>query len=341
MPVTWIRHVAEQTGPRSSVILGAFRAAGFSPRLLEDGTASVEARQFAVFMERAARLAEDGVFGLRVGRTYDLRASGLVAYTALASGTLGQGLRNAVRYGAMNDTGARYALLIEGETARFQIESEDAHLRSSRQANEFKVAFIFAAMRRWLDDSFRPVCLRFSHVRASERREVERLFGCPVEFGCDATEMLLRTEQLALPVRGADPYLLGVLTRHADEFMAERAPRRDSFRARVERLALQALPRSVPTARQIAGQLGVGERTFARRLATEGASFRQVLDELRRDLALSYLADPALTLSEIAYLLGYAEQSAFTSAFRRWTGQSPRRYRGETAAADDADAAGN
>jgi AraC-like DNA-binding protein len=143
-------------------------------------------------------------------------------------------------------------------------------------------------------------------------------------------------------VRGADPYLLGVLTRHADEFMADRAPRHDSFRVRVERLALQALPRSVPTARQIAARLGVGERTFARRLAAEGASFRQVLDELRRDLALSYLADPELTLSEIAYLLGYAEQSAFTSAFRRWTGQSPRRYRGEAAEhADAADEAGN
>jgi AraC-like DNA-binding protein len=335
VPVTWIRHVVERVGPRSPIARGAFHAAGLSPRVLDDGTARIDGRQFVAFLDRAARLAQDGIFGLHMGQSYDLRASGLPAYTTLASGTMEQGFRNAIRYGAMNDTGARYALVTEGDGVRFEIESEDAQLRVSRHASEFKMAFIVAGMRRWIDEGFRPVGLRFAHLRVSSCREVERFFGCPVEFGCACTEMLLSPEQLALPVQGADPYLLSVLTRHADELMAARGPRQAAFRAKVERLALAALPRRVPTAGELAAELGVGERTFARRLAAEGVSFRQVFDDLRRDLARSYLADPELTLSEIAYLLGYAEQSAFTSAFRRWTGQSPRRYRGE-ATGDDA-----
>ena len=89
------------------------------------------------------------------------------------------------------------------------------------------------------------------------------------------------------------------------------------------------LPKGVPTARRVASALGMSERTFARRLQAEGTSFRQLVDDVRRDMARSYLSDPELTLAQVAYLLGYADQSAFSNSFRRWTGQSPRRFRSE------------
>ena len=73
--------------------------------------------------------------------------------------------------------------------------------------------------------------------------------------------------------------------------------------------------------------MGMSERSFARRLQEKGTSFRQLVDDLRCDMARSYLTDPELTLAQVAYLLGYADQSAFSNSFRRWTGQSPRRFR--------------
>ena len=139
---------------------------------------------------------------------------------------------------------------------------------------------------------------------------------------------MLSSGQLDLPVRGADPHLLALVTGHAEAALAkagQRAARRPA--GRVERVVLEALPRGTPTLGAVAEALGIGERTLARRLAGEGASFRRIVDELRRDMATGYLADPELSLAQIAYLLGYAEQSAFTSAFRRWTGRSPRRFR--------------
>jgi AraC-like DNA-binding protein len=101
----------------------------------------------------------------------------------------------------------------------------------------------------------------------------------------------------------------------------------DSLRSRVERLVVKALPQEPPSAAQMAASLGVGERTLARRLAAEGATYRRVIDEVRHDIARRYIEESELTFGQIAYLLGYAEQSAFTSAFRRWTGLSPRRFR--------------
>jgi AraC-like DNA-binding protein len=327
VPITWIRHVAAVEGPQSAVVEGALKAAGLPRRVLADDTQRVRDRAYVEFVEAAARLARDDIFGLRLGQSYDLRASGLAGYVSIAAATLGEAFRNATRYGGLNDTAADYALAADGELATFRIETRSAPLRGNRHATEFKVAFIVAACRRWIGGGFRPAELRFAHARASSLREVARAFGCPVRFGADATELVLAADQLALPVRGADPYLLALVMRHADETLTARAARRDGLRARVERLVLRRLPNGAPTAAEVAEALGIGERTFARRLAAEGAPFRRVVEELRRDLARSYLADPNLTLAQIAFLLGYAEQSAFTNAFRRWTGRSPRGFR--------------
>ena len=326
VPITWIRHVAAVQGPDSPVVEGALQAAGLAQRVLADDTQRIRDRRYVDFIEAAARLARDDLFGLRHGQSYDLRASGLAGYVAIAAGTLGEAFRNATRFGGLNDTAADYALATDGDAARFRIESRSAVLRGNRHATEFKVAFILAACRRWVGGGFHPLELRFAHTRASSLKEVARLLGCPVRFGAEATELVVGADQLALPVRGADPYLLALVTRHAEETLAARA-RPEGLRARVERLVLRRLPNGAPTAGEVAAALGIGERTFARRLAAEGAPFRRVVEELRRDLARSYLADPELTLAQIAYLLGYAEQSAFTNAFRRWTGRSPRASR--------------
>jgi AraC-like DNA-binding protein len=201
-------------------------------------------------------------------------------------------------------------------------------LRRSRQASEFRVGFIVAGARRWVT-GFRPREVRFAHARDGSRRAVETLIGCPVSYARETTEMLFEAGQLALPVSAADPYLLAVLERHAEELLARREQPRDALRERAGRLVVRDLPKGVPTAGRVAAALGLSERTFARRLHEEGTSFRQIVDDVRREMARSYLSDPAISLAQVAYLLGYADQSAFSNSFRRWTGQSPRRFRAE------------
>ena len=132
---------------------------------------------------------------------------------------------------------------------------------------------------------------------------------------------------LSLPMRSADPHLLALLTRLGDELLAARSSGKTPLRSRVERLVLDGLPKGAPEAARLARALGLSERTLARQLSAEGTSYQQIVNELRRDTAKSYLSDPALSIGQVAYLLGYSEQSAFTTAFRRWTGESPRTYR--------------
>jgi AraC-like DNA-binding protein len=87
------------------------------------------------------------------------------------------------------------------------------------------------------------------------------------------------------------------------------------------------LPKGAAKAKVIATDLGIGERTFTRQLAALGTSFNDMLDQIRKQLALKYVSETDLRLAQVAFLLGYANQPAFTLAFRRWTGQAPRELR--------------
>lgn len=330
VPLAWIAHVAQVRGHASPDVLGGLRAAGLPLRTLDSTGTHVSARQFAAFIEEAARIAGDDFYGLDLGRRYDVRASGLVAYVSLACATARESLRNACRFGTISDTSADYALSEREGEAFFRVETRSPQMRMSRQATEFKVALVVEACRAWVGPAMRPREAHLAVTRASGLREAERRLGCTARYGMEATGLVFASSQLELAPRTSDPFLLDLLERVAAEHFSKRPPVPDVFRIRVERLLLDELPKGTPTAGQIANALGISERTMARRLVAEGAPFGQVLDELRRDMALRYLEDPGISLSQVAFLLGYGDQSAFSNAFRRWTGRSPSQFRSES-----------
>jgi AraC-like DNA-binding protein len=128
-----------------------------------------------------------------------------------------------------------------------------------------------------------------------------------------------------MPVLGADPYLNKLLIANCEEALSRRPSNRGSVRSNVENAIVSLLPHGTARAGEIARRLGVSQRTFARRLSLEGLTFSDVLESLRSDLAESYLNDEDLSISQIAWLLGYREVSALTHAFKRWIGKHPER----------------
>ena len=125
----------------------------------------------------------------------------------------------------------------------------------------------------------------------------------------------------------SDPYLSAVLIDHCEQMLLRRRGNRPSFHSRVENAVSPLLPRGKAQAGNVARELGVSSRTFARRLAAEGLTFSGVVQKLRGDLARRYLADDKLSISQIAWMLGYREVGAFSHAFKRQTGQTPREAR--------------
>jgi AraC-like DNA-binding protein len=170
------------------------------------------------------------------------------------------------------------------------------------------------------------LCLR---NRNSDLREFERFFGCPVEFGAPTTSIQISADALRLPLITADPKLLRVLRPYCDAAAKERNVKPGTLRSAVEAEVEKLLPDGKAKAENVAKVLALSLRTFARRLADEGTTYGDVVDQLRRSLATQYLKDPEMSLAQIAWLLGYEGSTSFNHAFKRWTGRSPSAARNQ------------
>jgi AraC-like DNA-binding protein len=156
---------------------------------------------------------------------------------------------------------------------------------------------------------------------------MSKFFGGDVEFGADVDQVTLSRSILEIAVEGADPYLNKLLIKQYEDVLAHRRLNRNAFALRVENAIVPLLPHGKANAKDVARKLGMSQRTLARHLASEGLTFVKMLQELRLDLAKRDLAARELSITQIAWLLGYRDVSAFTNAFKRWTGMTPRTAR--------------
>jgi AraC-like DNA-binding protein len=152
---------------------------------------------------------------------------------------------------------------------------------------------------------------------------LEDYFACPVTFGSVEDRVTYPCSWEEQPLVSADPYLNELLVRYCEEALVHRARPPEALRTRIENAITPLLPHGRARAENVARELGIGIRTMSRRLAGEGLTFSLILDELRSDLARRYLEERSLSVSQIAWLLGFQEVSAFTHAYKRWTGMTP------------------
>jgi len=174
-----------------------------------------------------------------------------------------------------------------------------------------------------------PTQVIFTHPRNSHLREFERFFGCPVEFGGVMDQLTFSNDTLALPLLTEDRHLLETLRPICDEAAKERKTPKGTLRASVEDELHRLLPHGKARREIVARRLGMSARTLSRRLAGEGTSYDEIVDHLRRSLALQYIKERTISLSQIAWLLGYEGSTSFNHAFVRWTGRSPSTARNE------------
>lgn len=276
-------------------------------------------------LARAAQLDPRPALGLRIAEGISARHFGVVGYAALACDTLLDALQRLERYHASvyDVNPARVSLREEGLCIEWGVERG----QPGALVDETALACL---MRLTRDMTGRPLQARelgFVNPRPTDLRPYEDFFGCPVHFKQTSTRLVLATQDLALPMRKSDPALLALLDRQAERLLQELGVAMPAALA-AYRMSLVALIREGETSLSaLAGALQMSPRSLQRRLAEQGLSFQTLLDQTRQHLADAYLRDPRLELAEIALLLGYSEQSAFTRAFRQWTGLAPAQWR--------------
>jgi AraC-like DNA-binding protein len=317
---------AQQAGIELKPLL---RKAGLTAQQIEDRGARLAVQNQIRFLNVAANALGDEFLGFHLAQLPDLRELGLLFYVAASSETLGDALRRAARYSSIVNEGVSLKCLEEGDI-RMVFDYIGVARHSDRHQMEFLITALIRVCRQLTGRRVTPSRVRITHHRRNQGGpELAAYFGRNITFGARADELTFVERIKDMTVTGADPYLNELLVANCEQALAHRRPNRGAFRAAVENAIVPLLPHGKVRASRIASRLGLSQRTSARRLASEGVTFSEVLESLRGDLARQYLSNPDLSISRIAWLLGYQEVSAFTHAFKRWSGKTPREARAQ------------
>jgi AraC-like DNA-binding protein len=286
----------------------------------------IDVRSQIEFLEQASRTLGDDFLGLNLAEQFDLRELGMLYYVAASSHCLGDALRRLERYAHA----ANHALILrmhKGSTFRLALSYAGVPRHLDRHQMESFALTLVRLGRQLVGHRISPLVANFVHQRSGDLRRARSLLGCDVNFGADSDELIFDPALLDRTLVAADPFLNRLMVENCEQAMAARPTNVGPFRTIVENTIAPLLPHAEASAKKVAGSLGLSERTFARRLAAEGLSFGAILDDLRRDLAIRHLEEPGLQISQIAWLLGFHQPSAFSHAARRWTGKTPSQYR--------------
>ena len=328
--------------PRISVaattgLLEAISAAGANPDQILDmfglersaftnSEGFIASSMFARILEEAARKTADECFGLHFGEHYNPKNIGPLAYVVLNSPTLAAAIENAERYLHIHNEAANLSFSLEGERACLRFLLADLGIEAPRQHNEYSMAVALNTLRIMAGSHWAPREVQFAHEAPAHTSEHLRVFGAPVLFGCASNALVMERDFVERQVPAADPRLYRILKQQVERILNE-MPREDSLIASVRKAIAELMRDGDPKIAQAAKKMAMSPRTLQRRLKEYGLDFKKLTDDTRRRFAINYLRDRKHTLTEIAFLLGYSEVSAFNRAFKRWTGSTPLKYR--------------
>jgi AraC-like DNA-binding protein len=300
--------------------------AGLSKKDLADPDSRIRSASMLKLWRAVIDRQDDKALGVHIGSTIRASELGLVGYAMYHARDLHNAFRSLVRYGR-----------IISEAVQFKLEEHDEHavliwqshpsLTVLRHPAECGIAIVVSVAREISGSDLQPLQVELPSPRPELLADYRAVFRCPVLFDRPAGSVTFSRQQIELPTIASDETLAGYLGELAAITVKPLAERDASTTSAVRHVLWSLLPAGRADLWRTAAEMDISARTLQRRLGEEGSSFSRVLDELRRDLANELLSDSKLAVSEVAFLLGYSEPSAFQRAFRRWYDDSPRRFR--------------
>ncbi len=263
--------------------------------------------------------------GLRAAESSLVGDLGVFEYVARTCNTLGEAIQMASRYRSLMYDGAELKLVLESDRAKIRYRLLD-RIASPVTFVEFALTACVVASRHALGFDGAPREVRFTHREPAYAGEYARIFRAPVHFRASHNEVIFGRRALDFPLASADPIMHAIFKRYADRLL-DTLPAALPVSRSVQRLVRERMDAQRPDLDDLPGALHMSERTLRRKLTDEGVQLRTLVEQTRREQACQYLASSKLSVSEIAYRLGFAHPPAFHRAFRRWLKVSPLEYR--------------
>lgn len=322
---SWARLVWEELQQRELDAHAIFIEAGLDPARLQDPNARFPAARMSRLWQLAEEKSGDPAIGVAIGMRWNPTTFHALGYAWLASATLAQAFHRLARYGRLINDASEFTLTTTGTNYLITGTVRDPGFVLSPLAIQAATVAIVKMCRMVHGESFSPVEVQFPFAPTAATLALETNLRAPLQFGCDRAAMLIDRQDMERPLATSNPEL----SRSNDEILMKYLSRLDQqqLAQQVRRRIVEALPSGRIKEEDIAADLHLSSRTLQRRLLEEGVNFGELLQGTRRELAQNYIDDSQLSVSEIAYLLGFSDQGNFTRAFKRWFGATPSEWR--------------
>jgi AraC-like DNA-binding protein len=302
------------------------RTVGIRRETLEDPDARLQGHEASALWAKAYELTGDPVLSLHAAEACPLGAYKVIDYMGSSARTVGEAFRYAARYFKLINTAVTLRIDESGDPVTFDVAGESGATGVSRPYAEYCLAVFVLHVRAATGVAFPLRRVTFTHRLPPDVSEHERIFGCTVRFEAEHDRLVVDRSAWETPTRGAHSGVLGVLIEHAD-LLLSKLPRGPDLIERTRRAIGGRLRGGDPSLESVARELGMSERSLQRHLRELGYTYNALADEVREATARLYLEQPDIALAEIGYLLGFADQSTFNRAFKRWTGCTPKQAR--------------
>lgn len=302
------------------------REAGLDPCLFNDETNVIPHAALGRLLTLSVTHTRCPHFGLLVGQRATILSLGLVGRLMQHSETVGDALRALVMNLSIQNRGAVPSLSVSGDTALFTFSVYQPEAESADQISDGAIAVAVNALRTLCGQEWNPAEVLLPRASPTDPELYRRHFRAPVRFNQESASIVFPAQDLDLHVAGADPMVRALLE---ERILQLKGAQGSQFSDDIRRLLRTRLTSSHCSADDIAHLLAMHRRTLSRRLKDGGKGYRAITNEIRFEIARQLLTDTQVPLAQIAAALGYSEASAFTRAFRRWSGQTPTTWRDE------------
>lgn len=303
---------------------GILRWAGVDAARLMDPDARLPAEQADALWRKAFAAAGDPCLALHAAEATPFGAFPALDYLAASSSTLGEGLSRVAAYFPLVDPRGRIDVVPASGAVALVFRGIGGRALPP-PAQEYTLAVLYLRARQVAPAPWRPAEVRFTFPRPPQAGEHARVFEVEPRFDAREPALVLPRAAWDLPTRAPDPGLASLLEDHARRLAGAAAA--EDLPGEVRAAIAADLPGREPSLEAVARRLGHSRRSLQRRLTASGTSFARLVAEVRRERAEAFLSSRDVSVAEVSWLVGFSEQSAFTRAFRRWTGRSPTQFR--------------
>lgn len=274
---------------------------------------------------RAITLIPDPAFGLRAGECWHPSNLGALGYAWLSSASLRDGLNRVQLYSQVIGQAAEYRIEESADSVKLVINNTREASELAYVLADCSLSILMAMCRINAGSEFRPSLVRMKRPPPAQPEIYSDFFGCPVLFNAGEVsfEIGRAVAEAALPTSNFELALAfdAILSKQLGQL------NQADVVSQIKAFLLNQLTAGEPSERGLCKSLGMSQRSLQRKLAEQNTTYKQVLDGVRYDIAKSYLSESSHTATEITFLLGFSDLSAFTRAFKRWHGQSPSEFR--------------